>query len=176
MAYPRRLLERVGGFDESYAGGPSNGPGRRRRLRPAGEDSDLGCRATAAGGRQVFVADALVHHAVFPRGPVSALRDALVATDDIQSYKQNPELRRHLPAGVFYGRTHPMLLLAVAGLAGARRNRLAALLALPYARNLFKRFRASGATPVQAPFFLAFDLLQVAATARGAVRHRLPII
>ena len=62
------------------------------------------------------------------------------------------------------------------GLAGARRNRLAALLALPYARNLFKRFRASGATPVQAPFFLAFDLLQVAATARGAVRHRLPII
>ena len=69
-----------------------------------------------------------------------------------------------------------MLLLALVGLAGARRNRLAALLALPYARNLFKRSRASGATPVQAPFFLAFDLLQVAATARGAVRHRLPII
>ena len=120
--------------------------------------------------------EALVHHAVFPRSPLSALRDALVATDDIQSYKQNPELRRHLPAGVFYGRTHPMLLLALVGLAGARRNRLAALLALPYARNLFKRFRASGATPVQTPFFLAFDLLQVAATARGAVRHRLPII
>ena len=36
VAYPRRLLERIGGFDESFT-------------TAAGEDSDLGCRAVDGG-------------------------------------------------------------------------------------------------------------------------------
>jgi cellulose synthase/poly-beta-1,6-N-acetylglucosamine synthase-like glycosyltransferase len=163
VAYPRALLERVGGFDESY---PS----------PAGEDSDLGCRATAAGGRLVFSPDALVHHAVFRRGPIGALQDALLATEGVQAYKQNPGLRAHLPGRVFYGRPHPLLLAAVGGMWLARRRRLAALLILPYVRNVLNRCSGPGARRLHAPFFVVFDVVQLVATIRGAVRNRVPII
>src|SRR3954471_10163797 len=47
IAYPKPLLERLGGFDEGYPA-------------PAGEDSDLGARATDTGAVPVFAADALV--------------------------------------------------------------------------------------------------------------------
>ena len=67
VTYPAILLERIGGFDESFSSA-------------AGEDSDLGCRAVAAGGSPAFAPDALVHHAVFSRRPAAALRDALLAT------------------------------------------------------------------------------------------------
>ncbi len=119
IVYPRSLLERIDGFDESY---PS----------PAGEDSDLGARAVAAGGVPAFAPDALVHHAVSARGPWAALGDALLAADGVRAYKRNPSLRRHLPLRVFYDRSHPLLLLAFAGLL-TRRPLLAALLSLPYA-------------------------------------------
>ena len=36
--------------------------------------------------------------------------------------------------------------------------------------------RASGAPPWHAPYFVAFDALQMAATARGAVRERVMVI
>jgi glycosyltransferase involved in cell wall biosynthesis len=163
VAYPRELLEHLNGFDERY---PS----------PAGEDSDLGWRATAAGGRRVFAPEALVHHGVFPRAPMAALRDALVATEDVQSYKRNPGLRKCLPGRFFYGRPHPLLLAAAVGIWAARRNRVAALLALPYVRNVRNRCVATGATPLQAPFFVAFDIVQMAAATRGAMRYRVPII
>src|SRR5918999_1148194 len=61
IMYPRALLERVDGFDEQFPA-------------PAGEDSDLGIRARGAGGVQVYEPAALVHHAVFTRRPVAALR------------------------------------------------------------------------------------------------------
>jgi glycosyltransferase involved in cell wall biosynthesis len=158
VAYPRSLLERVGGFDESYAS-------------PAGEDSDLGCRAVAAGGVPLFAPDAVVHHAVFPRGPVGALADALLAGDGVRAYGRNPELRAHLALGLFYDRSHPLLLIALAGLA-ARRPALALLLLLPYARHLRGRLRARAAPLTQAPFLVAFDAVQTVAAVRGAVRHR----
>ena len=159
IAYPRRLLERVGGFDESY---PS----------PAGEDSDLGWRAAAAGGQVVFEPAALVHHAVFARGALGGLRDALLATEGVQAYKRNPGLRAHLAAGVFYDRSHPMLVAAALGLALGRRRPSALALCLPYARHLAGRRRASGAELAQLPYFVAFDALQTAATIRGAIRNR----
>jgi glycosyltransferase involved in cell wall biosynthesis len=163
VAYPRALLERIGGFDERY---PS----------PTGEDSDLGCRATGAGGKPVFEPRALVHHAVFARRPAAALRDALLATDDLQSYKRNPELRANLAWGLFYGRPHPLFLAAAGGLFLGRRHPAAALFALPYARNVLIRCRSTQATPLQASFFVAFDAVQIAATVRGALRHRTPIV
>jgi glycosyltransferase involved in cell wall biosynthesis len=162
IAYPRRLLEQLGGFDESY---PS----------PAGEDSDLGWRAATAGGQAVFEPAALVHHAVFARGPLGALWDALLATEGVQAYKHNPGLRAHLAGGVFYDRSHPLLVAAALGLALARRRPWALALCLPYARHLRGRRRTSGAGLTQLPYFVAFDALQTAATIRGAIRHGVPV-
>ena len=74
---PAALLERIGGFDESFTSA-------------AGEDSDLGCRAMAAGGSPAFAPDALVHHAVFSRRPAAALRDALLATEGVRRLQARP--------------------------------------------------------------------------------------
>jgi glycosyltransferase involved in cell wall biosynthesis len=165
VAYPRALLERVGGFDEAY---PS----------PAGEDSDLGWRAVAAGGEGVYEPEALVHHAVFERGPLGALRDALLATEGVQAYKRNPGLRAHLAHGVFYDRSHPLLIAAGVGvgLALGRRNPAALVLCAPYARHLARRRRATGAASRQLAYFVAFDALQTAATVRGALRNRVLVV
>ncbi len=158
VAYPRDLLERIGGFDESFTSA-------------AGEDSDLGRRAMEAGGSPAFAPDALVHHAVFSRRPTAALRDALLATEGVRAYKRDSGLRKHLTLGVFYDRSHPLLLVAGAGLL-TRRAPLAGLLALPYALDLKARMRARKARPRHAAFFLLFDVVQLWATLRGARRHR----
>jgi len=50
IAYPRELLERLGGFDARY--------------RVAGEDTDLGWRAREAGAAIAYLPAAHVHHAV----------------------------------------------------------------------------------------------------------------
>ncbi len=163
IAYSRALLERLGGFDESF---PS----------PTGEDSDLGARAVAGGAEPSFEPEALVHHAVFERRPWEALRDALLATDDLRAYRLNPELRTHLRMGVFYDRSHPLLMQAAAAALLSRRRPTNVLFCAPYAANVLGRCRASGAPPWHAPYFVAFDALQMAATARGAVRERVMVI
>ena len=63
IAYPRALLERLGGFDERITGADW------------GEDTDLGLRAQAAGAEVVYAEDALVWHAVVTRSLRTALRD-----------------------------------------------------------------------------------------------------
>jgi GT2 family glycosyltransferase len=163
IAYPRALLERVGGFDEAYPA-------------PAGEDSDLGWRALEAGGVALFAPEAVVHHAVFPQSPVRALRGALMATHGVQAYKRNPGLREHLTQGVFYERSHPLLLQAALGAWLARREPAAAAFCLPYLLHLRSRCRQRGASPAAAPYFALYDAVQVAATVRGAIRHRFPVI
>lgn len=162
IAYPRSLLELVDGFDESF--------------RVAGEDGDLGWRAAAAGGRPEFAPDAVVHHAVFSRGMRGGLGDALLATEGVQIYKRHPELRRHLSCRVFYNRSHPMLIQAAVGVALGRRRPAALALTLPYARSLLRRCGGRGASLRHAPFFVLFDAVQLAATIRGALRNRLPLL
>lgn len=163
VAYPRALLERVGGFDESY---PS----------PVGEDSDLGWRAVAAGGSPMFAPDAVVHHAVFERRPLAALSEALRATEGVRAYKVNPDQRRYLFAHLFYDRSHVLLAAAVGGALLARRGPAALLLGAPYLRHLRYRCRAAHAPLRQAPFLAAYDVVQVAATLRGAARYRVLVL
>jgi hypothetical protein len=163
ILYPRSLLEKIGGFDEEFPA-------------PAGEDSDLGCRAQAAGGVLHFEPEAVVHHAVFARGPLEALRDALQATDGVQAYKQSPELRQHLVHGVFYDRSHPLLLQAAYGAWLARRSPSANVLAAPDLLNIRARCRAADGSLAAAPWFVAFDAIHLAATLRGAIRHKLPVL
>jgi glycosyltransferase involved in cell wall biosynthesis len=164
IAYPRALLERLGGFDEGYPA-------------PAGEDSDLGWRAIAADASVRFAPEALVHHAVHARGPLAAMRDIRLAMEGVQAYKLNPELKQHLTQGIFYRRTHPLFLQAAFAVVLARRAPLALAFALPYALNLRGRCRAVGASPAKGmPFYVAFDAAEIAATVRGAIRHRIPIV
>jgi glycosyltransferase involved in cell wall biosynthesis len=163
VAYPRRVLERVGGFDEGYGA-------------PAGEDSDLGWRAIRAGAAGVFASEALVHHAVHRRGPRGPVQDALLATHGVRAYRAIPELRKTLYRGLFYGRSHPLLAGAVVGLALTRRHPAAGLLALPYARHVARRCRREEVGAAAAAVYVLHDAVQVAATVRGALRHRVLVL
>ena len=94
------------------------------------------------------------------------------AAEGTQAYKRNPALRAHLALGVFYDRSHPLLVQAAVGAALARRNPHALVLALPYLWNARNRCRASGGRITQTAFYPVFDAVQIAATVRGAVRNR----
>jgi GT2 family glycosyltransferase len=163
IVYPRDVLARLEGFDEDYGA-------------PAGEDTDLGWRARAAAVDTVFAPEALVHHAVHQRGAVNALRDALRATDCVQAYKDHPGLRAHLSQGLFFHRSHPLLAQAALAAVLARRTPAAAVFALPYVLHLQRRCRAARAPAHAAPFFVARDIVEIAATVRGAVRYRVPVL
>jgi GT2 family glycosyltransferase len=163
ILYPRRLLEQLGGFDEEYGA-------------PAGEDTDLGWRARGAGAQTVFAPGALVHHAVHERGAKNTLRDALRAADCVKPYRDHPELREHLTKGVFFDQSHPLLAQAALAAVLARRSPAAALFAAPYALDLVRRTRAAGSPAYHAPILAMRDVVEIASTVRGAVRHRVPVL
>ncbi|CAB4950170.1 unannotated protein [freshwater metagenome] len=163
IAYPRALLERLGGFDE--------------RLVVAGEDTDLGWRAVEAGATVVWAGDAQVHHGVVQQGPWGRLAKGWRWRYVPAVFARHPGLRRELELGVFWGPPHLWLfggLLAVA----LRRRRgvgwslLRWWLGGPYLRRL-THYRTG---PALAPYRLACDLVEVAAIGTGAVRHRVPMI
>ena len=163
VAYPRALLERLGGFDERY---PS----------PGGEDTDLAWRAIEAGERIVLAPDALVHHAVNELGPVGKLRVALRWTDAAWIFGRHRALREQLHWGLFWKPSHAKLLLALAGLLAARRFPPALLLALPYYREAVGRCNEVGASRWAVPYVALHDALETLGAARGAVRYRVPVL
>jgi glycosyltransferase involved in cell wall biosynthesis len=160
IAYPRELLERLNGFDESF-------------LRPAGEDTDLGWRAKEAGFEPRFVPGALVSHAVLQVGLLGMLRDAPRLSDNAALFRRHPGLRSNLHRNLFWNRAHERVLGVLAGIALARPTRGASLLlALPYA--LFYRPHHGGwpGTLASLPGYVLIDLTQMASLARGSARHR----
>lgn len=166
IAYPRALLERVGGFDESFR-------------HPCGEDVDLGWRARKAGAQVEFAPEALVYHAVHEPGVWAAARQTLRWTDAVRVVKAHPETRRRLVAGCFWKPTHPRLLAALAGaLYAARTRRPAAAVAasLPYLAHHRRAYagarRPWAAAARRLPAHLAIDLCEVATMAAGSLRHR----
>jgi hypothetical protein len=90
--------------------------------------------------------------------------------------KRHREIRDLYTFGLFWRPSHGWLLLAAAGLAAGTRRRPAALLALPYARDLLRRrgygklSRMRAAT--EAPGKVAVDAVELAALAWGSARHR----
>jgi hypothetical protein len=82
----------------------------------------------------------------------------------------HPALRSELEWGVFWKRSHALLLLAAAGAALSRRRRAFALLALPYANHLRASSGSGWAAIAWAPYSLAHDATEIAALARGSVR------
>ena len=161
IAYPREVLERLGGFDE--AGLPAIG----------GEDTDLAWRAREAGVAYVAAPQALTFHMVEPMGLVAMARFTWRWRQLPALVKANPGLREN---PVFWKTRHGWFLLALAGVLGSRRHRAALVLTLPwirYARPLYgygprARLRAVAELPSQA----VLDAVEVTALAVGSAQHR----
>ncbi|MGH2923398.1 MAG: glycosyltransferase family 2 protein [Solirubrobacterales bacterium] len=169
IAYPRSLLDRLGGFDEEYAFG--------------GEDTDLGLRAQEAGARRFFVSEPLVWHAVHTRGLGEAIRDGLSWQSIPLMVRRHPQLREALVHRYFWKEAHEGLLLAAAGVALAPRTRgLSLIAAAPYVKWYWNP-RINRVTPRRLAGFAVFlaeravvDAAEVAATARSAIRYRTPLL
>ncbi|MGH2867766.1 MAG: glycosyltransferase family 2 protein [Solirubrobacteraceae bacterium] len=166
IAYPRAVLEALGGFDERF--------GRQ----PSGEDTDLAWRAIAAGRETVFVPAAVVHHAVEPIGVSGMLRRAARWSAVVRVFADHPGTRSMLYRGRFWNVWHYLLyrsLLALAGPPWLRR-----LLITRHLLALRRRARSSpgarsvrrGAGPAAVFFLLVHDSVECWAVARGAIRYR----
>ena len=168
MAYPRALLERVGGFDDRFPGA-------------WGEDTDLGLRAHEAGARLSYVDDALVWHAVVPRPLPRALREARRRGSTPAVVMRHPSHRAELYCRIFAHERHAKLLLAAAGLIALRRRPLlAAAATLPYLNAVYGRDRV---TPrgllrlvTHLPSRVSIDITEIVITVRAAIRHRVLLI
>lgn len=163
VSYPRELLVEVGGFDARFR-------------RAAGEDTDLGLRALAAGAEPFFAQQALVHHEVRPSSWPTAVREAAKWADLPLVLANHPDAARELVHHqIWWRRSHPLAVLALAGLTAGAKNPLGLLAVLPWlhlrtvAAPIAARHRA---WPWVLPGQLAIDLVEVATLARGSLRHR----
>jgi GT2 family glycosyltransferase len=169
IAYPRELLERLGGFDDAFD-------------LPWGEDTDLGLRAVAAGASVLPAPRALVLHAVVARTLPASLAEARRREWLPRLIAKHPEHRAALYRRWFANRAHAAIAAGAIGFAvGRRRGRGVALAAaaLPFlAHNVeFNRGRGIGTAEGMARFAavmparLASDLVEVASTLRGSARN-----
>ncbi len=170
IAYPRALLERIGGFDPAF------------RLPHWGEDTDLGLRARDAGATLRYAPEALVWHAVVSQSLPAALAQARRREWVPLLVARHPQLRESLYRRWFVNRAHAALVVGAAVLLARRRPTPATVLgaALPFlAHNVaYNRGRGLGSAKgmarfaLQMPGRLAIDAVEAAAVVRGAVRHR----
>jgi glycosyltransferase involved in cell wall biosynthesis len=168
--YPRSLLERLGGFDSAAYS------------MPGGEDTDLAWRAIETGAPTSFADGAMVFHAVNQLGPVGKLRFALHWGETMQVFKRHPELRRAVFVhGLFWKYSHYLLVRALIGLALPRSLWLIRLrLVWRYAQHVFRRGRGEGRyegnSPLLAPYYVLYDLVELAAIIRAAIRYRMLVL
>jgi hypothetical protein len=164
IAYPRELLDRLGGFREDGA-------------LAAGEDTELALRARKAGAGYVAAPAVLMWHAVEDQSIREGLRGLARWGDLAHLVKLHPDAREDFPLWGFWKRTHVWLPVAAAGVALARRNPAWVALALPWAAhtapaygegNPRGRLRAASELPLRA----LVDAAEMVACARGAIRHR----
>ena len=161
--YRRRDLELAGGFDTAFS---------------TGEDTDLGLRVIAAGRRAVWEPEALVRHRVRPPDFRAHVREAGRWHDLALVTRRHPAHRAELTHHrLFWKRTHPPTIVALAGIATAAATRSWRPLALtgwwvahrlvvePPCPGPRRRFAALPGT-------FAVDAVEVATMVRGSIRHR----
>lgn len=165
MAYRRALLDRLGGFDESF---PS----------AAGEDTDLAWRALELGARVRFVPDAVVHHAVWPSSFLEHLRRIPRWQSIPQLIARHPDARALLHSRLVWRATHtrvmrlgavlvllmivhPLLGVAAAGVFSGRKAFVARREQLPLVQTVVTAFLRLGA-----------DAFEVGVLVVGSIRHR----
>jgi GT2 family glycosyltransferase len=158
--YPRELLERLGGFDETFP-------------HPGGEDTDLAWRAIEAGAGTKWVPAAQAYHAVNHLDIAGLMRLALRWAPSMEVYVRHPGLRAEVfNHRVFWKPNHYMLFRALVALALPKRLRsFALLLAWPYLMFLIKPGRLDGGGPLTAPIVALYDLVEMSAVAWWAARR-----
>jgi GT2 family glycosyltransferase len=157
IAYPRDLLEGLGGFDEQFP-------------FPAGEDTDLAWRALEAGAEAVFEPGAVVWHAVHELGPERLIAVSQRWATTVRNVRRHPGLREHLHRRVFWKPSHERLLLAA--LLVRRRPLLGAAAAAWWAAGHRGSHGSAAGTAAALPAHLAVDAAEVVAMARGSLRFR----
>ena len=159
IAYPRAVLERLGGFSDRYE-------------RAWAEDTDLGWRARGAGHEAAFVPRARVRHAVHQVGLVGCVRDAARLQDTVTAVHSHPALRGELHHGLFLHAEHERLLGVLAAVLLARRTRgISLAAAVPYLLIRRRLHRSWPGTLAALPGYLLIDAAEIAALARGSARH-----
>jgi glycosyltransferase involved in cell wall biosynthesis len=165
----RELFDRVGGFEQWLR--PSSG-------KALAEDVWFGYRALRGGASTSFCAEALAHHAVFPRDwrQYAAERWRLKYFPAMAA--RMPEMRRaFLHRGVFLNRRSARFDLALGGLALAvgLRSPLPLAASAPYLRTLRAHASRAAAGPPPAAVAaadVAADLVGLAAMLYGSAAYR----
>lgn len=164
----RDLFERLGGFEPWLM--PRDG-------KELGEDVWLGWRARRAGARIGFSGDAVVRHAVFPRGPLEYVAERKRLRYFPAMTRRIPELRDTVLTRRWFlaPRTLAFDLAALGTIAAAAtRSPFPLLATLPYARHLRRRAAGHGLRrgPVIAAVDVAADAVGAAALVAGSVKER----
>jgi GT2 family glycosyltransferase len=168
----RQAFERAGGFPE--AGLPL--PGGEKSFA---EDTLFGWRARRAGARCAFVPEALVRHAVFPRGPRGFIDERRRLRYFPALVRAVPELRGDLPGRVFLSRRTAAFDLAVAGTVVAivrRRPAIALAAALPYVRLVGAPWPPRRSVLRRLATHVAADAVGAVALARGTAEARTVVL
>lgn len=159
IVYPRVLVERLGGFDETVL---------------TGEDADLCARARATGARFLGDPRILTYHAVEEGSVLDWVRDAPRWGDLALLVKRHPELRSHFPLRYFWRPSHGWMIATLLAVGLTRHRFLWGALAGRWAlehrftAGTHGRWRRLAALPAWA----LIDLAEIAALARGSARHR----
>src|SRR5436190_964111 len=168
LAIDRELFERAGGFEPIV---------RPKRSKEMGEDAWLAWRARRLGARTAFAADAIVRHAVFPRGPRGFVTEQLRVTWFPELVRLMPELREvFLYRRWFLDARTARVDLALAGVAVAVASgrRLPLALSLPYLQRAWSDSGRFGnrRRPVVGATLAASDAVRLGALAWGSLRSR----
>jgi glycosyltransferase involved in cell wall biosynthesis len=172
------LFDRLGGFEDWLPASVG---------KPLAEDVWFGWRARRSGAKTAFCGDAVVHHAVFDRGPGEYVAERLRLVHFPAMVARMPELRdAFLYRGFFLTRRNAAFDLAVAGAlaAWAVRRRgyppIAAVGALamgPYGRQLARHaLRGRRRAPLVAAVDLLADAVGLASLTLGSLRWRTPVL
>jgi len=143
-----------------------------------GEDADLGLRAEEMGLKLTYSDSALVWHAVLPRTPATAVREALRRDTVPALIARHRRARDRIFLRVFWKQSHAGIVLGLGGVAFARRRPFVGLLLLvPYLslgfdRRAHRSPRGFVRFARHQPARLLVDLAELLATLRGAVRAR----
>jgi GT2 family glycosyltransferase len=161
IVYPREVLERHGGFDESLY---------------TGEDTDLMVRARSAGTVYTGAERMLTYHAITPMSLPRYLWSLRRWKNMPELIRRHPELRADFPLRAFWKPSHVWLPLALAAIALGRRRRPLVLGVIPYVswsqprygRSARGRLRALSELPSQ----VLVDATEVGILAWGSARAR----
>jgi GT2 family glycosyltransferase len=163
IAYPRALLEELGGFDESF-------------WEAAGEDTDLGWRALERGTRVIYEPAAENWHAVHESGAWQLIRASQKWRLGVRNVARHPQLRDALHRRVFWKESHERLMLAAAGILvaqrAARRPGAAAIAIAALAVYMDGHRSQHGSyagTAAALPKHVALDAAELIAMVRGSV-------